>query len=159
MWHIAVDRGYVFFFGGMVLCCGPAGIEADFWRPQKLVFGLLPVGLSIAILRKCFRLLGRAFIRRRNAVIVGCALVCAIVIADPIIYLVGSRFLANSDIFYADSDIAMTWDAGLNILGWGRAEITLPPGYTYKEESGIDSDGVPRLVEGQHGGQVHLTPL
>ena len=149
---------YWLAFGVAIFCCAPVSPRGGFWRPERLFYGLLPMCASIAIFLFVFRLWARAYVRRRNAWLVGWAVAISAVFLDFTLFL---KYRGRGD-----EQIKLVWKGESNTFSWGRGEIKLPAGFSYKADHGIDTvvgyftsqDG--RLViqhdigeyAGEHGG-------
>src|SRR5260370_1786647 len=145
-------------FGGVVFCCAPAPAGGGFWRTEKFFYGLLPMLASVVALAFTFRLWARAYIRRRNAWMVGCVVAIFAVFLDSTLFL---KYRGRED-----ERIKLVGKSESVACSWGSGEVKLPIGFTYKAALGIDTfvghftsqDGK-RVIEydigelaGEHGG-------
>jgi hypothetical protein len=102
-----------------------------FWRPEKFVYGLLPVFATPAILAITLRRWVRLFARKRNAWLTVCAVAVFAVPIDIIVFL-KLRGLP-------DERIHLDWQKESAVISWGTGQVKMPAGFTYARETGIDT--------------------
>lgn len=155
---LAAASLYVLAFGTAVFCCAPSPRGIGFWHGEKFSYGLLPVALAIAVLVVTLRLWVGAFERKLYAWLVGCLAVPLIVTADVVAY---QGWRAS-----ADDAIKLDWKPESGVFSWGSGSVTIPSGFTYHRQNGIDSvvgyfksDDGSRIIRhdigelaGEHGG-------
>jgi len=122
---------YLLAFAGAVFCCAPDHPGGSFWQPEKFFYGLLPVCASVVTFSFTFRLWVRAYIRRRNAWLVGCVVAILAVALDSTLFL---KYRGRHD-----EGIKLVWKGESGAFGWGSGEVKLPVGFTYKADHGIDT--------------------
>ena len=102
-----------------------------FWRPEKFVYGLLPVFATPAILAITLRCWVRLFARKRTAWLAVCAVA---VLAAPLDAIVFLKLRGRQD-----ERIHLDWRKEWAVFSWGTAEVKMPAGFTYARETGIDT--------------------
>ena len=122
---------YLLAFGVAVLYGAPTRPGQGFWQPEKFFYGLLPIFASPVILAATLKLWTRAFSRRRNAFLAGCAVVIFAVPLDTIVLLK----LRNRQ----DDRIKVVWTKESGVFSWGTGKVRIPGGFTYEAENGIDT--------------------
>lgn len=123
----------VMAFGGVIFCCTLDHPVKGFWAPERIFYGLLPLCASVAMLVMAWRFWSRAFLRRRNAWLVGIPAVLLAATMD--LSLFGIARLKRE----TDAGINRSWNAGTSTFDWGRGEVSLPPGYSHESRTGIDT--------------------
>ena len=157
---------YLLAFGVAVLLGVPPTQRGHgFWRPEKFVYGFLPVFATPAILAITLRRWVRLFARKRNALLNVCAVAVLAVPLDTIVFL---KLHGRQD-----ERIHLDWQKESAVFSWGTGEVTMPPGFTYARETGIDtfmgrftSEDGSLVIEhdigklaAEHGGMANLETL
>ena len=102
-----------------------------FWRPEKFVYGLLPVFATPAILAITLRCWVRLFARRRNAWLTACGVAVFAVPMDTIVFL---KLRGRQD-----EKIHLDCQKESAVFSWGTGQVKIPSGFTYAREIGIDT--------------------
>jgi|SRR6516164_6464468 hypothetical protein len=157
---------YLLAFGVAVfLGAPPCRLGEGFWRPEKFVYGLLPVLATPAILAITARHWVRQFAQKRNAWLTLCGVAVFAIPLDTIGFL---KLRGRQD-----ERVRLDWRKESAVFSWGTGEVKMPAGFTYARETGIDTfvglftseDG--RLViehdigelAAEHGGMGNLETL
>ena len=136
-----------------------------FWRPEKFVYGLLPVFATPAILAITLRCWVRLFARRRNAWLTACGVAVFAVPMDTIVFL---KLRGRQD-----EKIHLDCQKESAVFSWGTGQVKIPSGFTYAREIGIDtfvgrftSENGSLVIEhdigklaAEHGGMANLETL
>jgi len=122
---------YLLAFGGVVFCCVSSHPDGSHWQPERLFYGLLPMGASAVTFAFAFRLLVRSYLRRRNAWLVGCVVVAFVAVLDFTVFLNYRK--------RQDEQIKLIWSSESDVFNWGSGEVKLPVGFTYKADHGFDT--------------------
>ena len=151
-------------FGVIAYVAAPSNPGQGFWTLERLIGGVLPVCLSVALFAWTSRRWFRAYGKRWNAVVVaavGAIVLLVAAIFDCVLYW---KLRAKPD-----AGINVSWDSESGTFHWGKGQVKLPLGFSYTRLEGIDStvgrftaaDGaiVIRHDIGELGGGLPDTPV
>ncbi|MGC4054127.1 MAG: hypothetical protein QM757_34005 [Paludibaculum sp.] len=96
-----------------------------------MAWGLVPLLAGVVAVTQTYRIWTRAFIRRRNAWLAGCLIAQIVIAADLMLYL---KFHGRQD-----EAIDLHWNDEPGVFSWGKGEVRVPVGFTYKTQLGIDT--------------------
>lgn len=122
---------YVLAFGTAILCCAPSRPGGHYWGTERIVWGLVPLMAGAVAVLLTYRSWARAYVPRRNAWLAGCLITQLVIAADLTLNL---KFRGRQD-----EAIDLHWNGESGVFSWGKGEIKVPVGFTYKKELGIDT--------------------
>jgi len=118
---------YLFAFGGVAFF-----VAESIWQPTEFFWWVVPVSASIVLVAVAIRLWRHAFVRRRNAWLLGCLVAVLLVTMDFLLFFM-YRVRREPD------QIDIIWQADSSTFRWGPGEVKIPPGLTHERLSGIDT--------------------